>query len=259
MARIIKNDEDVIQLLEIASRTGRILVESGSEVFRVEDTVERICNSCVGLESVDVFAMTTSVFIGLKFQGRPYSEVIREKNPSIKLNKIEAINNFSRKFCSTDMTLEEAKLEIDKIDEVKLSPLYIKSIGAGFTASFFSVMFGGSIMDFFASLVIGIIVFWILNVPRKIYIPTFIIDLLSGFFSSALAAIFITIGFGDSIDMVIIGALMPYVPGVSVTNAVRDILAGDSISGVMGVTKAIFTAIAIALGVGIVLAFYFGG
>lgn len=259
MERVISNEDDLLQLLKIASRTGKMLIESGAEVFRVEDTIERICNSCEGLESVDVFAMTTSIFIGLNFQGKPYSEVVREKHPFLKLNKIELVNNFSRKFCSSNMTLEEAQLELDEIDKVKLFPLYIRSLGAGVTSACFSVMFGGNGLDFFASLVIGTLVFWILNMPRKVFIPTFIIDLLSGFFSSALAAIFITIGFGNSIDMVIIGTLMPYVPGVSITNAIRDILAGDSVSGLMGVTKAIFTAIAIAMGVGIVLAVYFGG
>ncbi len=259
MERVINDEKDLLQLLEIASRTGRILIESGAEVFRVEDTIERICNSCKGLESVNVFAMTTSIFIGLNFQGKPYSEVIREKYPFVKLNKIELVNNFSRKFCSSDMTLEQAQLELDEIDKVKLIPLYIRSLGAGVTSACFSVMFGGTGLDFFASLIIGTLVFWILNMPRKVFIPTFIIDLLSGFFSSALAAIFITIGFGSSIDMIIIGTLMPYVPGVLITNAIRDILAGDSVSGIMGVTKAIFTAIAIAMGVGIVLAIYFGG
>ncbi len=259
MEKILRNEEDVIRLLDIAVEAGRILIENGAEVYRVEDTLERICNSWDGLDAVEVFAMTTSVFITIKFKGYPYTEIIRERNPSIRLHKIELINQFSREFCSTNMSLDEGEEEIRKINESKLTPLFIRSIGAGITSAFFSIMFGGEYLDFLSSLLIGFLVFWLLNVPKNFFIPVFIVDLLSGLLSSALATIFISMGFGSNLDMIIIGSLMPYVPGVSITNAIRDILAGDYVSGVMTTAKAIFTAIAIALGVGIVLAIYFGG
>jgi uncharacterized membrane protein YjjP (DUF1212 family) len=259
MEKVLKNEKDVLQLLNIAIETGRILIENGAEVYRVEDTLERICNSWYGLDAVEVFAMTTSVFVTVKFQGYPYTEIVREKNPSIRLNKIELINQFSREFCSTNMSLKEAEKEIRKINETIPTSLFIRSLGAGVTSAFFSIMFGGNYLDFLSSLLIGLLVYWILNLPRNFFIPIFIVDLLSGLLSSALATIFISMGFGANLDMIIIGTLMPYVPGVAITNAIRDILAGDYVSGVMTTAKAIFTAIAIALGVGIVLAIYFGG
>lgn len=259
MNRIIKNEEDVLELMEIVSRAGRVLLSNGSEVFRVEDTMERICNSCDGLDSVDVFSMTTSIFLGIKFQGKAYTEIIREKSPAIRLSKIELVNNFSREFCSSNMSFAEAKLEIEKIEKAPLTPLYLRSLGSGITSAFFSVMFGGSFMDFSAALIIGFLVYWVLNIPNDYNIPAFLIDILSGFFSAGLGAIFITFGLGDSLDMIIIGTIMPYVPGVAITNAIRDLLSGDSVSGLMSVAKAIFTALGIALGVGMVLSVYFGG
>ena len=42
---------------------------------------------------------------------------------------------------------------------------------------------------------------------------------------------------------------MPLVPGVQITNSVRDFMAGDYMSGLVGTMAASFISIAIALGV----------
>lgn len=259
MEKAIRNREELDKLIEVVSRTGKLLVANGSEVFRVEDTIERICNAFGGIDSVNVFVMTSSVFVTINFQGEPYTFVVRERYPSTRLIKINLVNDFSRRVCCTEMSLNEALEELDRIEAVPVFPDIYRSLGAGVTSAFFSVMFGGNFLDFIASLIIGTIVFYILNIKTDIFIPVFIIDMLSGFFSAGLAALAMMIGLGSNIDMIIIGTLMPYVPGVAITNAVRDILAGDYVSGVMTTAKAIFSAIAIALGVGIVLAIYFGG
>lgn len=259
MEKVIRNREDLDKLIEIVSRTGKLLVSNGSEVFRVEDTIERICNAFEGIDSVNVFVMTSSVFVTINFQNDPYSFVVRERYPSTRLMKLNLVNSFSRRFCCTEMTLDEALEELDRIEASPVYPDFYRSLGAGVTSAFFSIMFGGNLLDFIASLIIGTVVFSALNIKTNIFVPIFITDMLSGFFSAGLAALAMMIGLGSNIDMIIIGTLMPYVPGVVITNAIRDILAGDYVSGVMTAAKAIFSAIAIALGVGIVLAIYFGG
>ncbi len=259
MEKVIQNRDEAIRLLNLAAKVGSMLLENGAEVYRVEDTVERICNSWKGLEEVEVFAMTTSVFVHIKFQDEPMTTFIREKTPSLRLNKIDMLNRFSRNFTDNLVPLLEGERLLAEIEGVKNYTIFKKSVAAGFTAAFFSIMFGGSLIDFIVAGLIGFIVFYILGLPQMAVFPIFITDLLSGFLSAGLAAIFMLLNLGNNIDMVIIGALMPYVPGIGITSAIRDILAGDYISGVVMVTKAIFTAIAIAFGVGIVLFVYFGG
>lgn len=259
MPKIINNVDDVLKLLHISGRSGKILMSNGAEVFRVEDTIERMCNSWGGLDAVEVFALTNSIFITLTFKGKPYSSVLRDKNPIFRLDKIDNINRFSRKFCNENMSMEEAEDILDRIDSIKRYPTRTRSIAAGVTSAFFSIMFGGNILDFFAAFVVGFLVYGILAIPPRFMVPIFITDMMSGFLSAGFAALIMLLNLGNNIDMIIIGSLMPYVPGIAITNATRDILAGDYLSGVMTATRAIFTAIAIAFGVGIVLAVYFGG
>lgn len=56
--------------------------------------------------------------------------------------------------------------------------------------------------------------------------------------------------FAHNVDKIIIGALMLLVPGVAVTNSMRDIIAGDLIAGLMKMVEALMVATAIAIGTG---------
>ena len=55
-------------------------------------------------------------------------------------------------------------------------------------------------------------------------------------------------------DTVTIGVLMVLVPGVALTNAMREIMVGDIFSGLSRTAESILTATAIALGVMVSLA-----
>ena len=61
------------------------------------------------------------------------------------------------------------------------------------------------------------------------------------------------IALGNSFSIIIIGSLMPLVPGVAITNAIRDIMAGDFLSGTSRLVEAILIAVSIAGGAGIAL------
>ena len=52
-------------------------------------------------------------------------------------------------------------------------------------------------------------------------------------------------------DIVIVSAIMPIVPGVAITNAIRDTLQGDYLSGCARILEAFLKAASIALGVGL--------
>ena len=77
-----------------------------------------------------------------------------------------------------------------------------------------------------------------------------------------LAAIaLVASGLGESLDLIIIGAFMGLVPGVALTNFMRDVLAGDLFAGITKLTESLLTATALALGAGIALSLarYLGG
>lgn len=63
-------------------------------------------------------------------------------------------------------------------------------------------------------------------------------------------------GIGHHLDKVIIGSIIPLVPGVNFTNAIRDIADQDYIAGSVRMLDALLVTFCIALGVGLIITGY---
>lgn len=248
--------EEVKKLLVLATLAGRIMLKAGAETYRVEDTVIRICQSRKDIQHVDAFVIPTGIFISLEYKGELISYIKRVKTISIDLNKIALVNDFSRNFVNSNMSVDDGIKEIKRISKVNNYSRVIKSFFAAIASSFSCLLFKGSILDSIATFLISFLVTYFLNFMAKFKLSFFIDKFLASVLISILSYLFIKIGVGHSIDMVIIGSIMPLVPGVAITNAIRDTMSGDFISGLSRGMEAIFTALAIAFGVGIVLFLY---
>ena len=83
------------EVMDVALKAGEILLKSGAEIYRVEDTVHRISNSYN--VKAEVFALPTGIFITvIGSDGEPVSFIRRIKERSVNLKRIEMINSFSR-------------------------------------------------------------------------------------------------------------------------------------------------------------------
>ncbi|SKC46239.1 threonine/serine exporter family protein [Maledivibacter halophilus] len=252
------NEKKII--LRIALYAGEILLKNGAETYRAEDTINIICKS-KDLKHVNSFVTPTGIFIsddrldGISF-------IKRIKDRTIDLSKISEVNNFARKFVAEDMDEEEAIKELRRIDVEKKYNKYARTIFTGLASAFFSLLFGGGIADFifaFFISMIAIIVNWKIEALSK---TSFLANATSGALISFLALVSKNIGLGSSMDMIIVGSIMPLVPGVALTNGLRDFIAGDLIAGTSRVAEAILIAISIAVGVGTILKLWmyiFGG
>ena len=72
----------------------------------------------------------------------------------------------------------------------------------------------------------------------------FVSSLVGGFLASA----FVAMGLAHSVSMVSIGDVMILIPGIILTNSMRDMFGGDTITGVVRFLEAILTAVTIAFG-----------
>ena len=81
-----------------------------------------------------------------------------------------------------------------------------------------------------------------------------IYSLLGGVMAALVASVFTGLAGRDTLEVIITGAMMPLVPGLSMTQAIRDTMRGDLVSGVARAAEAVLIAVAVAAGVGLVLA-----
>lgn len=247
------------KILILAVRAGELMMKSGAEIYRVEDTITRICKAC-GIHYVEVFAMQTGIFVSLDTGDEDrnmYTYIKRIKGVSTDLTKISELNRFSREFTTTDLSVEEGMQRLKEINRIESPPLPLRLLGAALVSSFFSLLFGGGVLDFLCAFLIGAASYFVSRV-LSLYSLNFFIR---GFCCCALAA-FLALSIssmvpGTNYNAIIIGALMIFVPGVAITNSIRDFLSGDTLSGLTKAAEAGLVAISLAAGVGMVLRIWY--
>ncbi len=248
---------DIFQkkVLLLAIYAGEIMMKNGAEVYRVEDTITRICKAC-RIDHVEVFATPTGIFVSLDNGGAdddPLTYVKRIDGIETDLNKISKINHFSREFTTTDLSVDDAMLQLHEIDDSKPYPIPVRLLGAALVASFFALIFGGGPADFIAAFGIGMFAYAFSRFLGKFDINFFVQS-----FCSCAGAAFLALLISSWIDAVsyqpvIIGTLMIFVPGVAITNSIRDFLSGSMLAGTCRIMEAALIAVSLAAGAGVVL------
>ena len=248
-------------LLKFSADLGEIMLSAGAETLRVEDTLERILS--VGAERYpETFVTTTGIFICIKnYQGDPFTMVRRIKNRGTNLEKLIAANALSRDFTSGKVNLKEAVVRLEEIKNIKsFSPLLV-IISDGLVSGGFSIMLGSGIIDGICAAVVGMLLGIFIYFYSKSHSEVLFEGFIGGAIISVLAVFAVRSGIGTYVDGIIIGAAMPLVPGVAITNIMRDIIAGDVITGTTKLAEVLLIALAIAVGIALAMSsvLMFGG
>ena len=239
-----------IDILELAMYAGRIMLESGAEVYRVEDTVARICKS-FGASRIECTITVTGMDASICYQGETVTLIQRVRKKEINLTKIERINQLSRDLAQGEPDIQKAKNCWMKLTPFEAIKPYGWSCFPVFLPLFlFHVQRKNrkQHIGFFT----GALTRLVLILLAKAGFTGFINDLAGGmlisFFSISLSSFFNT----GNINEIIIGSIMILVPGVAITNAILDIFHQDYISGTVKAVDALLTIVAVSAGVAIV-------
>ncbi len=248
---IFGSKRELTQLVSGALDLGEELLISGGEVARVEDTIRRLCMA-YGAESVDVFTITSSVIVTADFGERGcITQTRRISGLKFNLSAFEALNGLSRQACSERMEPVRLREELNHIGSL---PKYSYGQNCGIwalIASSFSLFFGGNFFDAVLSGFIAVILFVVQNFLGKLrvnsYFSTVLCSLLGGFLSNLAYVIYLgKVEIHPS--MINIGIIMLLIPGIALTNAIRDMFSGDTISGLLRFIEALVLSVAIAWG-----------
>lgn len=249
------------ELLHVATFAGKLLLESGGETYRSEETICRICK-LYGADEAESFVTPTGVMVSICHNGETYSLIRRISTRTVDLDKIDKVNDLSRSITSRNLTVSELNKELNLIKNGERYSMPVTIIFSALGAGCFSVLFGGTFMDLFSAFLISLVVKLVNIKGENLEINQFFVNSVCGAVAAAFAIIFIKIGIADNLDKTIIGSIMMLVPGLSITNAIRDTIAGDLLAGITRATEAFLVAISIAVGTGAVISFWisaFGG
>ena len=247
------NEIDYEMALDCLLLAGRIMIESGAETYRVEDTMLRMARS---LEIEDAQSYVTPTGIILSLGRRQKTKITSISNRITDLHKISLVNSVSRKLTSKIITLEQAYAELIKIQKTNyFLPISLQILTAAIASSMLMILFGGKWSDMPATFVAGAVGFIIVTVLQELTKVKFFSEFVAAVFIGLVAHFAVKFHLGTEIDKIIIGAVMPLVPGLLITNAVRDLMAGHFTSGISKGAEAFLTAFAIGSGIALVVAF----
>ncbi|RFU62438.1 threonine/serine exporter family protein [Peribacillus glennii] len=247
------NAPKTYDVIEVCMLAGKIMMESGAETYRVEDTMSRIASS-FGIHNSHSFVTPTGIIFSI--DGDDPSKLYRISKRSTDLKKVTEVNSISRKISSGDLTVKDALLELRKIEKESVAyPIWLQIFAAFISSGCFLIMFQGQWHDFIPACVAGGLGFSCLLYLHQLLEIKFFAEFLSSLLIGLAAMLFVNIGIGYEIDKIIIGAVMPLVPGLLITNAVRDLIAGHLVSGISKGAEAFLTAFAIGTGIAVVFSF----
>lgn len=257
---------DFSEVLLVAMEAGHILLENGAEIFRVEETILRIGRH-FGVEEEDVFVLSNGIFTtgSSKEYGHKESFARVQHIPmhTASLDKVVAINQLSRDVEAGKYTLEETKEKLNEIREMPGKSHWKQILASGIGAGSFCLLLGGNLSDAIAAILAGLVLYLFI---LKLSIPIFHLsriteNICGGALATLLCILFYRMGLGNNLGAMVVGSIIPLVPGVGFTNSIRDIADRNYISGIVRMVDAILVFVCIAIGVGIVFMLWqqFGG
>lgn len=259
---IIKKENSIKDLeqdrvLDVAVQAGNILLENGAEISRVEDTMARICEH-FGIDSANAFVLTNGIFLTAGGVGdRRYAAVKYIPVKGTRFDKIVAVNQISRELVSGECTIQEAEKRLEEADSMPgKSPLTLIT-ASGLSSAAFCIMFGGTFIDALSALIVGIILYLYVIAVSRFKISKLMLNITGGMIVTLLCYMLVDLNVGQHLHQIIIGAIMPLIPGVNFVNSIRDFVNEDYLSGAVRLLDAILVFVSISIGVGIVTMFIY--
>lgn len=247
------------KVLEAAMEAGHILLENGAEIARVEETMERICRH-FGVEYENFFVLSNGIFITgsreLSGAGESYAKVQHIPVKGTQLDKIVAVNQLSRAVSEGRYSIDETREALDRIRRMPGKRFRVQILASGLGSACFCYLFGGSVTDSVAAFAAGFFLYVFVLLVGSSGISKITKNICGSALATLICILCYRLGLGENLSHMIIGSIIPLVPGVPFTNGIRDIANGDYISGAVRLLDATLVFVCVAVGVGIMFLIY---
>ena len=242
-------------LLRLASEVGYRLEINGAEIYRVEESMQRILQA-YGAQGGEVFAIPSCIIVSLTTpDGQPVTRIRRIWGQTTNLEQLEAYNDLCRVLSEYRPDLDMAWKLLERVASgCRNVSLAGQLVGYFLATGAFSLFYGGSWRDGLCGGLCGMAIGLCLDFMTRLGTNLFFKTIAGATVSGVLALLLAWVGLGEHINSIIIGALMALVPGTLFTYAMRDIMAGDLMAGISKGAEALLIGAAIALGTGFALA-----
>ncbi|MDY5969292.1 MAG: threonine/serine exporter family protein [Bacteroidales bacterium] len=240
------------ETLRLANEAGHILLENGAEISRVEETMQRIAQH-YGADDGNFFVLSN----GIIATGNEYANARFIPIKGARLDKVAAVNQVSREVEKDNLSLTQLNLRLNSIRNMPGKPIWEQILGSAVGAGFFAIIFGGGIQDSLVACAAGLVLRLFTAFVSSPLLGRIFGNIAGGLIAAAVCIAAYHTGFGEHLGNMIIGAIIPLVPGVPFTNGIRDFVNEDYLAGTTRLLDAFVIFLCIAAGVA--MAFLFDG
>ncbi len=239
---------DYHKLLDFAVDIGHELSMCGAETYRVEESIVRIL-AAYG-QDAQVYAIPNSITVSITLpDGEPITRLRRVGFHGNDLDGIQRFSDLSRKICTEKPDAETAYALLEQTRQ-SLTRYSTAStlIGYFLGSAAFGFFFGGNLLDALVAGIAGLLTGLCLLFADKFKANQFFKTILAAFFLAMVPYCANMLGLCSNPDIATTGAVMTLIPGLLFTYAIRDIIFGDTNSGVNRIVQVLLIAVAIACG-----------
>lgn len=230
------------------------MIQCGAETYRVEDTMTRIADA-YGIFKSQSFVTPTAIIFSI--EGAHPTHLLRISERATDLEKIAKANDISRMITSGQLNAEDALLKLEKLERANFSfPIWLQIVAAAFASGSFLILFNGSWADYPPAFIVGAAGYITHQVTLHFTKVKFFTEFSAAFIVGCTALLLVKFNWGSELDLITIASVMPLVPGLLITNAIRDLMAGHFVSGLSKGAEAFLTAFAIGAGVAVVFSLW---
>lgn len=244
------------KLAALGIRLGRLLSECGAETFRIEETVQRFLETS-GMEEVEIFAVPTFLVISFTTKAkRSFTRSARLKGKDQDLDRLDALNRLARAYGRGELDLSSFETALNEIVAFRAYRDWHQYLAGGIGGAAFAMMLGTTLWPALLAIPATLVMYLGVLPLKKQQINSIFINLIGSALIMTMSLLFKRLGFLDASQMhsVSIGALMNLVPGLIMTNGIRDIIASDYVAGLSHLSEALMRGASLALGSGAILA-----
>lgn len=236
------------KVLKYAMEIGECMLVSGAGVSRVEDTISRICKA-YGAKEANVFSITSSIVTTIEDEkGEILTQTKRIRSYKTDFTKLDELNQLSRYMCTELPGEIEVKRKIAEIKKGKVVAFTEEVFTSAVIAAAWTSFYGGGMTEGIIATIAGALVTILARYIRMLAPNEMVLNFLLSFFVASFAYVSAKIGLTEDYGKIIIGNIMLLVPGVAFVNALRDMIGGDMMSGILRVCESVLLAIFLAAG-----------
>lgn len=244
----MKLDRNILHRVMVIAQE---MTEVGAEISRIEESIDRICRA-YGAVRVDVFATTSNIIVSVEDENGAVITQTRRIKQHIgnNMEKLHRYNALVRWMTESVPAIDEIDSNLSAVRNAPKYPVWLNILSSAAISSAFCLFFGGhTYQELITAFVVGIASGILLEVLERGRVNPILVRFLCAFTASFIAFFSVYFGFIATPDFVLIGNIMTLIPGVGLTNAMRDLFAGDVISGILRAIEALLFALAIAFGI----------